>query len=471
LAASAAALLLLTLPLSACGGPSSNGEGKDTFEIVTIPPISVPDQPDERTFTDLTTYTDKLKELFSVATPAPEGDFTYETTESGVTVTGYTGGDVVVVIPDTVDGKPVTAIGEGAFADRVSLKGISIPDSVTSIGKGAFKGCKSLSSLRTPVFTCEGAPYFGALFGAQTHEANGSAVPLNLKNLVLTAGEQIPDYAFYACRGLQIVSLPETLTQIGDYAFYACDSLAYITMGETSLKTVGWGAFIGCESLLELRFPATVETLGFAMLEGCRNLENLVLPFVGGSRVKEEAEQNTAHVGFLFGASDYAHTQGFIPASLISVTILEGGGDIPANAFFECWSVREINLPSDATAIGRRAFYGCEGLAVMTLPDSVTSVGADAFRGCVRLTSFAGGKELTTLGFQAFMDCVSLHTVTLPDTVAHLPNSCFAGCISLVSLTADGVQTQGEQVFRHCGRLGLPWVSPECVPSETEKKS
>ncbi|MCZ7636661.1 MAG: hypothetical protein M5U12_11915 [Verrucomicrobia bacterium] len=43
------------------------------------------------------------------------GDFTYESSGSSVTITGYTGPGGHVVIPDTMDGLPVTSIGYAAF--------------------------------------------------------------------------------------------------------------------------------------------------------------------------------------------------------------------------------------------------------------------------------------------------------------------------------------------------------------------
>ena len=457
----ALAVLLMTAVLASCG--SSGSEPADTEEPVTIPPVTVPTQPDHRVYTDLTPYADRLTLLFSNSHTSPAADFTYEVGEDGVTVTGYVGGEVVVVIPDTIEDKPVVAIAEGAFADMVGLKAVSVPDTVVSIGVGAFAGCKNLTSFRTPVYTCEGAPYFGALFGAQSHDAQGSAVPAGLSTLVLTAGEVIPNYAFYACRGLTAVSLPETLTEIGAFAFYGCSLLAYVPLGHTALTAVGEHAFTGCADLLALELPATVERLGFAMLEGCEALEALVLPFAGGER----SEAETAYLGYLFGATDYVFTEGYVPASLISVELLPGCGDIPANAFFECASVRAVVIPEGVTAIGRRAFYGCEGLAEVTLPDSVASLGDDAFHGCIRLTSFTGGKGLSELGIQVFMDCVSLKTVVLPDTVTHLPNACFAGCISLETLTAKGVKTRGEQVFRRCDKLaGSDWVDSASTASE-----
>ena len=473
-AAAIAALLLLTLPLTACFGQPQEQPSGETGEAVTIPPITIPTDPDERELTDTTAYTDRLETLFVSSPAAPDGDFTYEEDGDGVMVTGYSGGESIVVIPDTLEGKPVTAIGGKAFADMTGLKAVSVPDSVTEIGFGAFAGCKNLTSLRTPVFICEEGPYFGALFGAKSHDAQGSAVPAGLSTLVLTGGEIIPDYAFYACRGLEAVALPATITELGDFAFYGCEALVCVTTGHTSLTSVGEHVFTNCAALLSLELPATVERMGFAMLEGCGKLESLTVPFVGGrtsERLSEEEKAaiesgdakdpvvETGYLGYLFGASHYTFTVGYLPASLITVTVLEGCDSIPANGFFECASVREVILPEGVTSVGRRAFYGCEKLVSVTLPDSVVSVGDDAYHGCIRLESFTGGSGLTELGVQAFMDCVSLKTVTLPEGVTHLPNACFAGCVSLTGLTAKGVQTRGEQVFRHCdGLKGTPWV-------------
>ena len=51
-----------------------------------------------------------------------------------------------VKIPSTYNGKAVTQILDGAFQNAVSLKNISIPDSVTSVGDYAFQGCVSLTT-------------------------------------------------------------------------------------------------------------------------------------------------------------------------------------------------------------------------------------------------------------------------------------------------------------------------------------
>ena len=430
-----------------------------TQEAVTLPSITIPDLTDDRTPTNTADYAERVESLFSTTAPVPAADLTYEITDDGVTITGYTGGELVVAIPDTIEDKPVTAIAANAFKDMGNLKALSIPTSVTSIGKSALAGCKSLTSLKTPVYTCEDAPYFGALFGAASHETNGGSVPVSLSTLVITGGEIVPDYTFYACRGLEAVALPETLTEIGAFAFYGCEALTYITTADTALTTVGDRAFSGCIALLDLTLPATVTYMGVGMLEGCGKLESLTIPFVGSYTAdyplteEDESPESTAYLGYLFGAAHYTFSAGYIPASLITVTLTEGCTAIPANAFFECASIREVVIPEGVTEISRRAFYGCEKLSAVTLPDSVTTIGDDAFHGCIRLQSFTGGAGLTELGMQTFMNCVSLKTVTLPETVTHLPNSCFSGCLSLTTLQADGVETKGDRVFYRCEKL------------------
>ena len=58
--------------------------------------------------------------------------------------------------------------------------------------------------------------------------------------------EQIERNAFYFCKGLQSVVLPEGLTTINNETFYNCESLKNITL-PSSLQTIGNYAFRNCD--------------------------------------------------------------------------------------------------------------------------------------------------------------------------------------------------------------------------------
>jgi hypothetical protein len=97
-----AAMLALTtlLSLTACFNiPSADTpEDSDTQEAVTLPPVTIPDLTDDRVPTDTAEYAERLDKLSEENSPAPAADFTYEITEEGVTVTGYNGGELILVI-------------------------------------------------------------------------------------------------------------------------------------------------------------------------------------------------------------------------------------------------------------------------------------------------------------------------------------------------------------------------------------
>jgi hypothetical protein len=83
------------------------------------------------------------------------GDYTYTTNASGqVTITEYNGSVRAAVIPDSINGLPVTSIGPWAFSGCTSLTNVVIPPGVTNIGLNAFKGCPNLpASIRVRAST------------------------------------------------------------------------------------------------------------------------------------------------------------------------------------------------------------------------------------------------------------------------------------------------------------------------------
>ena len=82
------------------------------------------------------------------------GDFKYvvneDTEEETITITGYTGTDSNVVIPEEIDGKKVVKLGSRAFVANQYLTAVTIPSTVTAIGSAAFANCKNLTTVSLP---------------------------------------------------------------------------------------------------------------------------------------------------------------------------------------------------------------------------------------------------------------------------------------------------------------------------------
>ena len=121
-----------------------------------------------------TVYADEMQ--YSVG----NSTYSYVIEDDGtVTLTRYSGTDTDIVIPQSIDGKMVTSIGNYAFYVCNDLTSITIPEGVTSIGEDAFWGCSGLTSISIP----EGVTSIG-------------------------------DCAFYNCSGLTSINIPNSVTSI-----------------------------------------------------------------------------------------------------------------------------------------------------------------------------------------------------------------------------------------------------------------
>ena len=131
--------------------------------------------------------------------------------EEGYVVIGYEDGISSLVIPESIDGVPVVAIGERAFRECSTLKGdVVLPKSIVAIEKEAFMNADGLN----------GRIYF----------------PQSLK--------VISDRAFYGCQSLQgDLIIPDSVETIGDEAFSHCVEIGSAVYGGRGLKSVGRDVF------------------------------------------------------------------------------------------------------------------------------------------------------------------------------------------------------------------------------------
>ena len=131
--------------------------------------------------------------------------------DEGYVVIGYEDGISSLVIPESIDGVPIVAIGERAFRDCSTLNGdVVLPKSIVAIEKEAFMNADGLN----------GRIYF----------------PQSLK--------VISDRAFYGCQSLQgDLVIPDSVETIGDEAFSHCVEIGSAVYGGRGLKSVGRDVF------------------------------------------------------------------------------------------------------------------------------------------------------------------------------------------------------------------------------------
>jgi hypothetical protein len=389
---------------------------------------------------------------------ATSGDFIYDEGPDAITITGYTGAGGTVTLPETINSKPVKAIGDCAFLFSYSISAISLPSHLTTIGEHAFAYCYNLSSIVLPdTVTTVGQYAFSYCSSLTT-----AVLSKNLENL--------PYGMFCACYALTNVDLPVGLNSIGDYAFDSCSHLSTIAFPK-GLKTIGASSFAYCDALTSITLPDSLTTIGdFAFA----NSPISEVSFLGDA----PASLGSAAFGitsaactvfYRAGASGFTsptwHDYPCLPLSFSGdFSYVESESSITIVAYRGAASV--LTIPTtingkSVTIIGAHAFQNSNTLTSLTLPESIQWVQVGAFKGCTGLTTVAFlGSTPSTLPDFVFSDCINLTMVVLPDGLSAIGNYAFRNCLKLGTIDfPETLASIGYDAFTGCvslTRITLP---------------
>ena len=295
----------------------------------------------------------------------------------------------------------------------------------------------------------------------------------------------IPHRAFFKCKSLVIINLPNGIKEIESHAFESCSYLIRVNIPD-GVTNIGHCAFYGCNSLSSLTMPDSVTSLGKELQNSeceyyldsriCKtcgkdiydcnhNQQALVCQgkrlalFTGNTQLKSvEFSKNLTYIPEDTSAMFYNC------ANLTSIILPEGMTSIKGNMFFQCTNLKSITIPNSVTYIGKNAFYECTSLESVTIPDSVTYIGEEAFEDCSSLTSVAFPDNGIYIGLNAFTSCTNLESVTIPANV-NLERGTFSECSNLKNvILADGFTTIARGMFVNC--TGLTNITiPDSVTS------
>lgn len=281
-------------------------------------------------------------------------------------------------------GSTLTKIGEETFTGCMSLKSITLPDSLTDIGNSAFLGCSALVSVELPesLVNIEKYAFYGCAFLAEI------TIPDSVENIGVSAfnncqklkkvnfGEdsslvEFKAHTFENCLELLNFEVPNGIENIAEKAFFNCQSLKSITFGEDSaLKVLNNQVFVGCDSLLDVELPKNLTTIKASVFEGCKSLNTVTV--ADNSKLVD------------IGARAFYNCDNLSIVTFGELGVLR---EVGANAFYDCDRLITVDFGAYSTLkkIGAKAFYDCDALFTMTIPVDVNDIGANAFGNCYRL--------------------------------------------------------------------------------------
>ena len=396
-----------------------------------------------------------------------------------------------LTVPETLNGIPVTAIGDKAFSQCYYLTDVTLPEGITHIGDFAFEDCTDIETLTIPAtVTSMGCnPFIGTtihlqLAGSNTALEQQGAFLLDreTKRLICcqsspegteedpaalaipTGTREIGDYAFSRSDAVQVV-LPTGVTKIGQCAFQRCLSLQSVTL-PAGLTDIGDHAFQRCSKLEEVNLPDSVTHLGRNPFAGSpvtlslsashpalelradvlieRSTGKLLSFPCVGSEPAYEIPGDIREIGeFAFAYCKDLFTL-TVPANV----------EIAENAFYRNEAIEAVTLPEGLTVIRENTFWGCINLKTVEIPGSVTEIGAFAFNCCQAMETLTFPKSLVTLGEGAFQGCLALREVTVPSAIGIIPARAFDACIRLERVEIqEGITQIAPYAFYDCEML------------------
>lgn len=310
-------------------------------------------------------------------------------------ITGYTGNENNITIPNTIVGYKVSSIGDEAFCNCESLTSINISEGIVNIGSSAFSDCNNVTSIRIP-------------------------------NSVTT----IDNSAFSNCSKLSNINIPKNVTCISNDTFNSCSSLSNINF-PNNLKKIGGNAFSDCISLTNIDIPESVTSIGLNAFSNTKLINNqtTTVKYISDWAVAYEGEEKTVSIkSGTKGIADYlfrGEKNSVVCNDLVEKINIPDSVTIIGSSFGGCISLSSIEIPDSVRYIGSVAFIDCSSLSKISIPNGVTNIEYATFSGCSNLSEVKIPNSIKYIAADAFADCTSLSNIDIPSSIIEIGASAF----------------------------------------------
>ena len=322
---------------------------------------------------------------------------------------------------------PVVAINDNCFCYnknqeqqefiRTQVKSIEIPDSIEQIGAMAFYGCVGLEKIK---------------ISKKLRKLNNSL--------------------FCGCENLTI-DIPEGIEEIGSHVFEAT-KLKTVTIPK-SVKTIDEGAFFECRTRFQVGMMKLESIEVDAQSKYFKSIDGVLFSYDGTILYKYPQAKKEEVYEVPFGVTKIAENAFAYAINLKTVTIPETVNIISNNVFFKCNHLECVHMPKKLSLLGN-AFCECESLKEIDVPNGLTEIASMCFYNCINLNKVSLPNKLKSIRQQAFDGCRNLTEITIPSTVRSIGQSAFSGCSSLKSIIiSKSVTGIGYGVFKGCDQLTI----------------
>ncbi|MDO4338243.1 MAG: leucine-rich repeat domain-containing protein [Eubacteriales bacterium] len=283
-----------------------------------------------------------------------------------------------VTLKDSVNGKSVTTIKEGAFANCVLLEYIEAPDSIKNIESRAFSGCYNLgvySVTGDGCFSPAGVIAPDAFEGvecvtfresyetgsrvlsafAKSHNFHYIAVDdyiqFTNKNGIYYVGLQTAAFGSRTLAGSVKIEFPyddiEYINEIGHHAFHRCSKITEITIPNYGTRKIDDYAFAECTALRKITLPASITYISPTAFSGS---DSVTIYSAKGSYVESYAKEH----GIPFKATN---TETMTAPSVSSVKVSGNSATVTRGKASENAAKYQFAIGKSADSVSKGQFY------------------------------------------------------------------------------------------------------------------
>ena len=135
----------------------------------------------------------------------------------------------------------------------------------------------------------------------------------------------------------------------------------------------------------------------------------------------------------------------------------EGITSICGDAFYNYYDnnnnctdkLSKVILPQTLESISSGAFYNCTSLKTIEIPSGVTKIDGYAFCDCTSLKTIEIPSGVTKIDERAFDSCTSLENIKIPDNINEIGNGAFYECTLSDEATIEKIKSVNPNAFNN----------------------